>query len=670
MLALYPAKEDVELGRSMERPMPEETIRFEDFELDPGSFELRRTGQTVKLERIPLQLLFLLAENRHRLVTREEILRSIWGQDVFVDADNSINTAVRKARQALKDDPDNPRYLRTVPGKGYRFTAQVIPLPPRQLLEAPTPAKSMPEAPLPARRSAPRILWIAVALVALLATGLVFRSRVVKPPKALPRKAMLVVLPFVNLSGDPREDYFADGMTEEMITQLGSLEPERLGVIARTSSMQYKGAQKGAAEVARELGVDYLLEGSVRRQEQRVRVTAQLIQASDQTHLWAADFDRDLSDVLKLQSDVALAISSKIELTLSPPERARLTEAPPLNAAAHEAYLQGLHSWDLRTKPGMERAILEFQHAIALDPNYAPAHAALARVYSLAPVVGAMSSAESMSKARDAALRAIALDPSLAAGHSTLGFVKAHYEFDWPGAEQEYLRALDLNPNDAYAHMFYSNSYLSPLGRHAEAIDEMQKAVAIDPFSAPVQSFFGRTYIWSRQYEKALAQFQKCAEMFPGFAIDHERLAQLHAFMGRFEDAITEDTKARLLSGENENSVLRKEAALRHAWTTDRSRGYWKKILEFTQMPDNPPEAYNSPFGTAILYAQLGEKAKALDSLETAYEQRSLAMTEIGVEPAFDAIRAGPRFQNLLRRVGLEREYTKTPATPAPPKNM
>jgi tetratricopeptide (TPR) repeat protein len=231
--------------------------------------------------------------------------------------------------------------------------------------------------------------------------------------------------------------------------------------------------------------------------------------------VWAGDFDRDQSGVLKLQSDVALAISSKIDLTLSPPARARLAGAPALNAPAHEAYLQGLHDLDLRTKPAVVRAIAEFQQAIALDPNYAPAHAALARTYGLASVVGAMSSMESMPKAREAALRSIALDPSLSAGHSSLAFVKAHYEFDWPGAEREYLRALDLNPNDAYAHVFYSNSYLSPHGRHAEAIDEMQKAIAIDPFSAPVESFLGRTYIWSREYAKAMAQLRKCAEMFP-----------------------------------------------------------------------------------------------------------------------------------------------------------
>ncbi len=641
--------------------MPHETIRFEDFELDRRSFELRRAGHLVKLERIPLQLLFLLAENRERLVTREEILLAIWGKDVFVDADNSINTAVRKARQALKEDPEDPRFLRTIPGKGYRFTAAVSRQP-----EATIPiidssdrgtASAVPKSSPISRILTLKVGWtilIAVVLIALVTTGLILRSRLMKPPKTRSEKEILVVLPFVNLSADPHEDFFADGMTEEMITQLGTLDPQHLGVIARTSSMQYKDAKKGAAQIARELGVDYLLEGSVRRSGQRVRVTAQLIQASDQTHLWAADFDRDLSDVLKLQSDLALAISTKIELTLPPSARARLADAPSLNAAAYEAYLHGLHDSELRTKPSFTRAISEFQHATILDPNYAPAHAALARIYSLAPVVGAMTPMESTPMAREAALRAVTLDPSLAAGHSTLGFILAHFDFDWPAAEREYLRALDLNPNDAYAHLFYSNSYLSPLGRQAEAITEMQKAIAIDPFSAPMQSFLGRTYIWARQYDKALAQFRKSAEMFPGFAIGHERLAQLLAFLGKFEEAIDEDTKARLLAGEDEKSVLQKEAALRRAWTTGGPHGYWKQVLDFTHLPDNPPEDYNSAFGTAILYAQLGEKAKALDSLETAFEQRSLSMTEIAVEPAFDPIRNDPHFQSLLRRVGLE----------------
>jgi TolB-like protein/DNA-binding winged helix-turn-helix (wHTH) protein/Tfp pilus assembly protein PilF len=638
---------------------PHEPIRFADFELNPASFALLHAGRPVKLERIPLQLLFLLAEKRDRLVSREEILAAIWGKDVFVDADNSINTAVRKVRQALKDDPENPRYLRTIPGKGYRFTAAVN-TDHIAVTVSPVPLAPITPAILDnARDSAtPKNAWpallAAVALIALVTTGFLVRSRFTSSPQALPKKSLLVVLPFLNLSGDSGEDYFADGMTEEMITQLGSLDPQHLGVIARTSSMQYRGTQKGAAQVARELGVDYLLEGSIRRAGPRVRVSAQLIQASDQTHLWAADFDRDLSDVLKLQRDLALAIAANISLNLPSSMRSRPRETSSLNASAYEAYLRGLHDWDLRTRPAVERALSEFQQAIDADPNYAPAYAALARAYSLASMVGAMIPVESMPKAREAAERAITLDPSLAAGHTVMGFVLAHYDFDWRGAEREYLRALDLNPNDSYAHLFYSNSYLSPRGLHADALREMQKAIAADPYSAPVQSFLGRTYIWARQYDQAIAQFRKCNELFPGFALSHERLAQLLAHLGKFDEAITEDTKARMLTGETENSARRKETALRNAWTAGGAPGYWKQLLDLMQLPGNPPEAYNSPFGIAILHSQLGERSKALDALEKAFDQRSLSMTELAVEPAFDSIRSEPRFQALLRRVGLE----------------
>jgi TolB-like protein/DNA-binding winged helix-turn-helix (wHTH) protein/Tfp pilus assembly protein PilF len=631
--------------------MSEELIRFEDFELDRGAFELRRKGRRVRLERIPLELLFLLVERQGLLVGREEILERIWGKDVFVDTDNSINTAVRKIRQALGDNPEMPRFLQTVPGKGYRFAAKIIAAEPAPVTPrgAPEPQAAGPSSKQHARKLT---IWIASAAILLIATtaALLLLRRTDKPNSA---RAMLVVLPFVNLSGDPQEEYFADGMTEEMITQLGNLDPADLGVIARTSSMQYKRTEKHASQIAQELNVNYLLEGSVRRDGGRVRVTAQLIQAKDETHLWAGDFDRELKDVLRLEGDVALAISNKIELSLQGPERVRLARVPTVNPEAYEAYLQGLHASDLRTKEGMQRGIQEFQRAIGLDPNYAAAYAALARSYSLASVPGALSEQESMPKAREAALRAIALDDLLAEGHTVLGFIKAHYEFDWAGAEREYRRGLELSPNDPYAHFFYSNSYLSPLGRHEEAIAEMQRAIAIDPFSAPIQSFLGRTYLWARRYDEALNQFKKCAEMFPGFAIDHERLAHLYTYSGNFEEAMGEETKARLLTGEDPRSVLRKEDGLRKALKEGGAQGYWKKVLELSQSEQNPPEAYTGPYGLAILYARLGEKERSLNALEKALDEHVLAMTEIGVEPAFDPLRGEARFQTLLRRVGL-----------------
>lgn len=631
--------------------MPEEPIRFEDFELDRGAFELRRKGRTVRLERIPLELLFLLVERQGLLVGREEILERIWGKDVFVDADNSINTAVRKIRQALGDNPEEPRFLQTVPGKGYRFAARVIAAEPALVTSGGTPE---PQAAGPGSKQSARKLAVSLAsavilIIATTAAVLLLRHN----NKANSARAMLVVLPFVNLSGDPQQEYFADGMTEEMITQLGNLDPAHLGVIARTSSMQYKQTRKRASQIAEELNVNYLLEGSVRRDGERIRVAAQLIRANDETHLWAGDFDRDLRDVLRLQSEVALAISNKIALSLEGPVRERLAGAPALNPEAYEAYLHGLLAMELRTKEGMERAIEEYERAIRLEPNYAAAYAELARAYSLATVPRALSVEDSMPKARDAALHAVSLDNSLGEGHTMLGFIKAHYEFDWRGAESEYRRGLELSPNDPNAHMFYSNSYLSPLGRHEEAMAEMKKAIAIDPFSGPVQSFLGRTYLWARRYDEALSQFNKCAQMFPGMAINHERLAHLYTYSGKFDEAIGEETKARLLSGEEPRQALKKEEELRKALKEGGAQGYWRKVLEFSRNEENPPEAYQGPYGVAILYARLREKEKSLNALEKALDEHVLAMTEIGVEPALDPLRGEVRFQNLLRKVGL-----------------
>jgi tetratricopeptide (TPR) repeat protein len=398
-----------------------------------------------------------------------------------------------------------------------------------------------------------------------------------------------------------------------------------------------------------------LLEGSVRRDGQRVRVTAQLIQAGDQTHLWADSFDRDLNDILKLQSEVARDIAAKIQLTLSEQAEKRLASASGLNAEAHEAYLRGLQSWNLRTKDAFERAIADFNRAIAIDPNYAPAYSALARTYMLAPIFGLSEPAESMPRARSAAARALGINGSLGEAHTVLGFVKAHFDFDWPGAEHEFLRAIELNPSDATSHLFYSNSYLSPLGRHEEAIAEMKEAVRLDPFSLPIQSFLGRTYMWARRYDEAEAQFQKTNQLNANFAINHERLGHLYAFVGKYEEAIEEETKARILSGEDPRRAVAEGEELRRAYAATGARGFWLKVLEFSRTKEDPPEGYSSSFGMAIVLAKLGENEEAIESLEKAYTQHSLFMTEIKIEPAFDDLKSSPGFSDLLRRIHLQR---------------
>jgi tetratricopeptide (TPR) repeat protein len=336
-------------------------------------------------------------------------------------------------------------------------------------------------------------------------------------------------------------------------------------------------------------------------------------------------------------------------------EKCGLAGAPALNAEAHEAYLQGLQASNQRTRKGIGLAITNFQRAIAVDPNFALGYAGLARVYSLAPVFDVLRPAESMPKALAAATRAVALDESLAETHTTLAFVKAHYEFDWPAAARAYRRALELNPSDAYAHFFYSNSYLSPFGRHNEAIAEMKTAMNLDPLSLPIQSFAGRTYLWARRYDEAIAQFQRANRLDANFTINHERLAHLYTCMGRFDEAIDEETKARMLAGEDPEGALRKAAALRQALAKRGPLGYWEQLLEFSQTNENPPEAYVTSYGLAIVHSRLGDRGKALDCLERAYAERQLAMTEMGVEPAFDPLRSEPRFVDLLRRVGLSR---------------
>ena len=529
-----------------------------------------------------------------------------------------------------------------------------------QRLKRDTGSARLPAATAPAKRKL-GVGWrlgVSVALImAMLAVGryLYVGSSLRRSPSDK-GKVMLAVLPFQNLSDDAQQEYFAEGMTEEMITQLGGLDPQRLGVIARTSAMQYKTTQKGAAEVARELSVNYLLEGSVRRQGQRIRVTAQLIQGSDQTHVWADSYDRDVSDILKLQSEVARAIAGQIRVRLTRQVEQRLASAPRVNAQAHEAYLQGQQAWNLRSKEGSLRGIEEFQRAVEIDPNYAPAYAGLARAYALSPVYGFLSELEAMPKAGDAASRAIVLDDSLAESHTMMAFFKAHYEYDWPAAEREFQLALKLNPSDPYAHLFYSNSCLSPLGRHDEAIREMKKAIELDPFSSRVQSFLGRTYLWARRYDDALAHLQKITQVFPSFAIDHQRLAHLYTYRGEFDKAIAEETRTRILAGEDPRDVVKLEDALRQAFASRGPRGYWEKLLELSRRSDNPPEAYTVRDGLAILYARLGDKEKALQTLERAYKERQVHMTEIGVEPAFDVLRSEPRFQELLREVGLRAE--------------
>ena len=633
-----------------------QVLRIGVWRVDPSLDEISREGASVKLEPRTMRLLIYLAEHAGEVVSVDQLLDHVW-KDVVVTP-NSVYTAVAALRRVLGDDPKEPTYIVNILRRGYRLVAAVAPWvdsPPSDSgVSAPDTSVAPVAPPLAAPRRLPwsRVLGPGIALLVILAVS--FTYVLTRPP----HKVMLAVLPFTNLTGDPQREYFADGMTEELISQLGSLDPDHLGVIARTSAMAYKGSPKDAAQIARELGVNYLFEGSIRGPSGRVRVTAQLIATADQTHLWAESFDREASDILKLQSEVSRTIADKIRIKLSPQTTARLIRAPSLNPQAHEAFLEGLEAENLRTRQGLEQAIVHFGRAIALEPNYADAYAELARTYSLATVVGLGSPTETMPQARDAAVKALQIDDTVATAHTTLGVVHAHFAFDWAAAEREFRRGIELNPSDAYAHLFYSNSLLSPLGRHDEAIAEMNIAVRLDPLSAPVDSFVGRSYVWARRYEEALARMQEATRRHPNFPLNHVRLAHLYPYLGRFEDAIGEETKGRLGSGQDPRDAVHAEDALRSAFAAHGARGYWEQTLALAQRAVNQtgvtaPESYSTSYGIAMLHARLGDTDQAIGSLETAYAERQFAMTEIGVEPAFDSLRPDARFLKLLQRVGL-----------------
>jgi TolB-like protein/DNA-binding winged helix-turn-helix (wHTH) protein len=471
----------------------QQTIKFgEDFEFDPNSYELRRSGRVLKLERIPTEILLCLVEQRGQLVTREQIVEKIWGKDVFLDTDNSINGAIRKIRQVLKDDPERPRFIQTITGRGYRFIAPpfepVTEAPPKKPIAV--ESGSIPVLPIsrPAHRRWP--LRLSLAVFAITVAGVWLLRSVLPHFQPSGARVMLAVLPFENLTGDASQDYFSDGLTEEMLTQLGNLDPQHLGVIARTSVMHYKESQAPLDRIGRELGVQYVIEGSVRRDVGRVRISAQLIQVKDQSHLWARQYDRELKDLLGLQSEIAQEIIDEIPLTLGDQRKGSATHRINTSTSsyeAHDLYLKGLYFWNKRTGEGFRQAADSFQQAIAKDPNYARAYAGLASTYGLMSTWLQGPPNELMPKARATALKALQLDETLPEAHTALALVAENYDYDWPTAEKEFRRAIELDPNYATAHQWYGE-YLSWIGRFDEALAESDRARQLDPMSLIVAS--------------------------------------------------------------------------------------------------------------------------------------------------------------------------------------
>ncbi len=584
---------------------------FGPYRLDIIERVLLRDGQPITLPPKDLETLLVLVERAGHIVEKEELLEKVW-PGVFVEEGN-LARHVFNLRQVLGDSPDGRKYIETIPKRGYRFVAAVHaesePAAPHlSTLQASEQARS---AVSPGQK---RIFWLwPLALSALAVTAILIARHFWPPRNPSPQRVMLAVLPFANLSGDAHEDYFADGLTEEMIAQLGQLQPAKLGVIARTSTVRYKDTKETAAQIGRELGVGYLLEGSVRRGGERVRITAQLIQTEEQTHLWAQTYERPLTDVLSIQREIAERITHSLSIQLLSPATS-IPASSHVNFESYDKYLLGLHELGKGTRESGNKAIQYFQEGIAKDPNDARLYAALAGAYD-AITTYYSSPAEVMPRAKEAALRAVGLDPNLASAHVRLGYVRLFFDWDWPAAEVEYRRALEINPSLPEAQLGYAN-YLATLGHFDEAISRVQQAYLFDPLALESRNEALWIYFFSGRMPEMVEQCQKTIELEPDAGLPHAMLALAHAQMGQRAETLRAAENAIRLA--NSPSVMTTTAAaLARVGQRHEAKQLLGKALEQAK------ERYVCRFLVADAYVELGDKERALESLEQGFLQRS-----------------------------------------------
>jgi len=642
--------------------MPEEhhpvagRLRFGLFEMDLPAGELRKHGLKIRIQEQPFQVLAMLVQNAGKVVTREDLQKKLWPADTFVDFDHGLNKAINKIREALSDSAESPRYVETLSRRGYRFLAEV------KDADAPVRSPGLPTQPQPSEevRDRPDVTgklavhkqllrlhaWkiSAFALLALMASLATWRlhSLMHRPPVI----RSLAVLPLESLSSEASQDYFADGMTDELISDLGQI--SALRVISRTSVMTYKHARKPLPQIARELNVDAVVEGTVLRSGDQVRITAQLIEAATDKHLWSQSYEGELRDTLTLQNKVASAIADQIRINLNPQEQAALKNTKFVNPQAYEFYLKGRYFWNKRTADGLKVALAYFNQAVDEDPKYAQAYSGLADTYALLGdwQYAAMTPKEALPKAKAAAIKALELDSTLGEAHNSLAFVLDGFDWDLDAGGKEFRRAIDLNPSYATAHHWFA-WHLSLLGRYDEAIAEMRKAENLDPLSLIINADLAELLVLAHSYDESIRQSNKTIEMDPNFAMAHNQLAQGYLEKHMYSEAVTELEKAVRLSGGSPTCI----ANLARAYAASGKRSEAIKLLSGLQKRSNPTYSYGSEIAT--IYASLGNRDQAMNWLEKAYEERF--NPGVLLRPGFDPLRSDPRFEDLVHRIGLPR---------------
>lgn len=650
---------------------------FGPFVLDPGERLLHYGASRLELPPRAFDTLLALIENNGRLLEKDTLMRTVWG-DTIVE-ENNLSQVIYMLRKALRDGEDGSRYIETVPKRGYRFVAAVKEKEKEKVREtfdssgnhsgqlhasAPPAASSAdaipPDHPLAAEHdphTADRLypyatfqhgllIILAVLFILALLIAASVRRGLFQPAEPGPIRS-IAVLPMQNLSTDPSQEYFVDSMTDELITDLAQI--HELKIVSKTSVMQYKGTRSPLPQIGRDLGVDAIIEGSVLRSGDKVRITAQLIRASTDRHIWAAAYDGDMKDILSLQARVAEAITNEVKLNLTAEESRLLHPRRDPAPEAVDLYLRGRYAFNQRNVDGFHKSIQYFNAALKKDPNFAQPYAGLADSYTLLVLYG--SDPALMDDAKTAAEQALELDPNSAEAHTSLAAILILHDWDWSAAEREFQRALELNPNSARAHHWYGNLLLGPEGRHDEAIAELQRARELDPLSAIINADTGYAYYLAGRYDLALPIYQKVLAANPDFLPVHFYLAQYYRQNGQYDLWLQEIMEDYRLAG-----------FPAHARSVEQlyRQGGFRSVLEAeAKSPASLSPAMSKKLrldvcNSAQADVALGKNIQALNALEDCYRDDDIALLYAKVDPAWTPIRPTPRFQSLLQRIGLQ----------------